>query len=438
MKYKILIQIGQYLQKYNKINTIKRANDRVLVIDFNSKEKLFFDMSKGNSSIYKNDEFQSSKHYNAPFDVTLAKRFNSSYIEKIEVLDGNRILHIKAVQKGSYKKVESNIYFEFTGRFTNVVIADEKNMILDALSHYENQNRTIKPGKELIHLDPINIKEKESEDILNFNEFFKNEFEKINLKQMENVKFSKLSQVEKKLSGVQKNLNSLQSKEELLNQSEVLNNKARIITANLHNLKDFDRELKLVDFEGKDIFIKLEESPKNSTKQMFEESKKLKQKALGISIEEKNLNEKIKFLENLKYMLKNAKTIEELEILLPRKSQKKKYEKEHDNIENFYINEFKISVGKNEKGNILLLKNAKKNDFWFHIKDIPSAHVIVKTNKQKLSEDIIEFAANLCVNMSVKESGKYLVDFTKKENVKVINGAFVNYVNYDTIEILKV
>ena len=39
-------------------------------------------------------------------------------------------------------------------------------------------------------------------------------------------------------------------------------------------------------------------------------------------------------------------------------------------------------VGKNERGNEELLKNAKKSDLWFHLKDLPSAHVLVRTDKQ--------------------------------------------------------
>ena len=78
---------------------------------------------------------------------------------------------------------------------------------------------------------------------------------------------------------------------------------------------------------------------------------------------------------------------------------------------------------------------AKKDDFWFHLKDIPSAHVIVKSNKQNLSEEIVKFAAKICIAASVKNSGKFVVDYTNRENVKIKNGAFVNYVNFKTITI---
>ena len=68
---------------------------------------------------------------------------------------------------------------------------------------------------------------------------------------------------------------------------------------------------------------------------------------------------------------------------------------------------------------------------------MPSAHVIVQTNKQNLSEEIIKFAAKICVNFSVKNSGNYLVDYTKRKDVSPVKGSFVNYINFKTISVLK-
>jgi predicted ribosome quality control (RQC) complex YloA/Tae2 family protein len=94
-------------------------------------------------------------------------------------------------------------------------------------------------------------------------------------------------------------------------------------------------------------------------------------------------------------------------------------------------------VGRTEKENIFLLKDASKDDYWFHIKDMKSSHVIVKTSRQKLSDKIIQFAAKLCVDVSVNSAGDYLVDYTKRANVKPQDGANVLYVKYDTIKISK-
>lgn len=440
MKYKTLMQIADFLKKFEKINSIKRVGDRVVLIEFDKQNTIFFDMDKQNSAIYKNDDYKHLKSYKAPFDVVLSKRFNASNLINLEVLENNRILFIKARKSGSYKEIVSNLYFEFTGRFTNIIITDENDNILEALSHYENTNRSIKPGKTLKHLSQITIKEKPSQIIVNFDEFLKSEFEKINSKKLFDIKNSKITILDKKIDSLAKNLTELESQENLLEKSIILNKKGEILTANLHLLNDFQKEFVLKDFNGNDVFFKCEKSPKLEAKNLFDESKKLRQKASGVKFEKANLNEKIEFFTALKSLVKNASNLDEIEILLPKKHSKNKkshLKKGNENIENFYINEFKISVGKNEKGNISLLKNSKKDDFWFHLKDIPSAHVIVKTNKQSLSDEIIKMAAKICVNFSVKNSGNFEVDYTKRANVKVVDGAFVNYINYKTITILK-
>jgi predicted ribosome quality control (RQC) complex YloA/Tae2 family protein len=94
-------------------------------------------------------------------------------------------------------------------------------------------------------------------------------------------------------------------------------------------------------------------------------------------------------------------------------------------------------LGKNEKGNIALLKEAKKSDIWLHIKEMPSAHVIIRTEKQNIPEAVLLFAAKVCVNFSVSQKGGYLVDYTPRKNVKPFDGANVAYEVYQTLKIYK-
>ncbi|MPB72429.1 fibronectin-binding protein [Campylobacter fetus subsp. testudinum] len=435
MKYKVLTQISEFLSKFKKITNIKRVDDCVLEIVFDGNYPLIFDLNKSNSSIYKTDEKITVKEYKAPFDITLKKRLNSAKIDSIETLKNNRILKIQASLSGSYKRVNSVLYLEFTGRFTNIILTDENGVILEALRHMENEKRAIRVGKNLIQLEPFDIKEDECEQITDFDEYFKMEFLRLKTKKLDEIKQVKLLNLDKKITSLNANLSELPSKEELEDQSQKLNKNANLIIANLYLLNDYERELKLTDENGVIINLKLENSPKNSANEMFKESKKLKQKAANISLQVLNLKEKIEFLNKLKNIISLSKSVSEISILSPKKSQIKTNAKLSDLIENFYVGEFKISVGKSEKGNEFLLKTAKKDDFWFHLKDRPSTHVIVKTNKQTLSEDIINFAAKLCVSFSTTQNGNYLIDYTKKQNVKVVNGAFVNYVNYKTIGI---
>lgn len=90
-------------------------------------------------------------------------------------------------------------------------------------------------------------------------------------------------------------------------------------------------------------------------------------------------------------------------------------------------------LGANERENIYLLENSKASDFWFHLKDRPSCHVIVQNSKKDLPQNIIEKAASLCAKFSVDFGGTYEVDFTQRRNVKIQHGANVFYNPYSTI-----
>lgn len=435
MKYFNLIQIAQFLQKFNKIDSIKRVGDNVFLVKFSPKFDLIFDLNSQNSAIYQAN-FTQNKIYKAPFDVILQKRLNSAKIEEVFVPQNNRILIIKTNHTGSYKEIKTTIFFEFTGRFTNVIITDENLKILEALSHYENENRVIKVGKTLTLLKPFEIKEKNCDKIVNFEEFFANEFKRLNDKNLQNLKNQKLLQIDKKILSISESLNSLESKEILEQKAEIFQKKAGLLISNLHILQDFQRKFELVDFDGRKFQFELENSPKISANEFYKISKKLKQKAQNIEIENQNLSQKLEFLQNLRNLIKNSNEISELNIFSPKKHNKNLQENS-DYIENFFIGEYKILVGKNEKANEILLKNSKKDDWWFHLKNLPSSHIIVKTNKQNLSEEIIKMAAKICVNFSCKFAGVYEVDFTQRKNIKIINKAFVNYTNFKTTTALK-
>ncbi|WP_251814974.1 NFACT RNA binding domain-containing protein, partial [Campylobacter jejuni] len=255
------------------------------------------------------------------------------------------------------------------------------------------------------------------------------------IKQIKNLK---LAQVDKKIQNLQELFSSLDEENSLLLKALEYRKRADVLFANLSVLKDYEREFKLDDFEGKELEFKLEFSPKRSANLYYKNAKKLEQKAKNLNIQRQNLKEKLDFTLSLKELLLQAKSEIELEILLPKKNSKKNQDyKQEDLVANFYYNEFKICVGKNEKGNEFLLKNAKKDDLWLHVRDIPSAHTLIVSNKQKISLDVIEFAARLCVSFSKLKKGSYWVDYTLKNFVKVQQKAFVNYTNFKSINITK-
>ncbi len=98
-----------------------------------------------------------------------------------------------------------------------------------------------------------------------------------------------------------------------------------------------------------------------------------------------------------------------------------------------------IYVGKNNiQNDYLTLKLAKSNDLWFHTKNIPGSHVIIKSGgAEEIPRNTIEQAAILSAFYSKGgASSRVPVDYTTIKNVKKPSGAkpgMVIYENYKTL-----
>jgi predicted ribosome quality control (RQC) complex YloA/Tae2 family protein len=166
----------------------------------------------------------------------------------------------------------------------------------------------------------------------------------------------------------------------------------------------------------------------------FAKSKKAKQRAKHLHIEEESLRSKMEHIKLFIHTVQEAKDVAKIELLFPKRVQNKKV-KQNDSIEVFWIEGYKVQLGKNEKGNVELLKNARSRDIWLHMKDRPSAHVIITTDKQSLPQNIIMAAARLCVDFTTTAKDRFLVDYTPRREVTIQNGANVLYNKYKTIEV---
>lgn len=95
---------------------------------------------------------------------------------------------------------------------------------------------------------------------------------------------------------------------------------------------------------------------------------------------------------------------------------------------------YHIYVGKNNYQNDeLTFKFATGNDWWFHAKNMPGSHVIVKSNNEELPDRVYEEAGMLAAYYSNgRDNEKVEVDYLQKKNVKKPNGAAPGFVVYYT------
>ena len=105
---------------------------------------------------------------------------------------------------------------------------------------------------------------------------------------------------------------------------------------------------------------------------------------------------------------------------------------------------FDIYVGKNNYQNDeLTFHVATGNDWWFHAKQMPGSHVILKCGNSDVPDRTFEEAAALAAYYSTgRNAGKVEVDYVRKKEVKKPGGAapgfVVYYTNYSMVAIPKI
>jgi predicted ribosome quality control (RQC) complex YloA/Tae2 family protein len=90
-------------------------------------------------------------------------------------------------------------------------------------------------------------------------------------------------------------------------------------------------------------------------------------------------------------------------------------------IFNYNNTTYTIIIGKNKNENWSIIDDACENDLWFHILDMPSCHVILKTYEKinLVPRQVIKRCAYLCkINSSAKTMSKCDVIYTPVSNVK--------------------
>jgi predicted ribosome quality control (RQC) complex YloA/Tae2 family protein len=131
--------------------------------------------------------------------------------------------------------------------------------------------------------------------------------------------------------------------------------------------------------------------------------------------------------------IQNCTTKDELEFYIPKKDKNQIKTKKANPYQSFFIDGYKIMLGRDERENIYLLENSKASDFWFHLQEQVSSHVIVSNRKKTIPEKIINEAASICARFSTNSGGTYAVDFTQRRNVKIQTRANVLYNPYSTV-----
>ncbi len=343
-------------------------------------------------------------------------------LKAMEQVEGDRIVRLIFERKNPLGEIENlELYLELTGKYGNAILVKD-GKVLRILRENLSPTRPLRPGlpfipyesrpypqKEFSRIDP-HICFAEGKPILNLEEA---------LEGSECIRMESISQAietyyslilsreeeEKKEKGRDPQREIEKLREQMHRMEERMHRAFKIgnyIMERLHTLQRGE----VIEVEGEKV--ELDDNPARVAGRFFEEYKRLKR---GLE----KLQQRIDEIQKRSRMAQEEEEEESVE--------KEEPSRPYRVFES--PGGFRIYVGKSAKGNdYLLSKVASPEDHWFHVKDNPGSHVILKTGGREPSQEDIEFAAKLALQFSkAASSGKGLVSHTLVKYLRKPKGA---------------
>lgn len=374
----------------------------------------------------------------------------------------------KNIKENNVSKISSAISNCFTGfsksgvsyTLNSLNIKDDVNVaVSDYKKLYTYFSELLKQSIADISCTEINLSNKKdfyitnvsSKDILiNFfiDDFY---FDKEVKEKFESSKSNTLRSLLEKIRKLSDKLKNIDSKLKECSKMETYKLYGELITSNLYRIPNYNQEnITLENYydNNSPISIPLDStiSPSANAKKFFKKYRKLQNTVSIVEKQKESIKLELDYLDSIVYEINNCTNLDELDAVIAEISEdygisnakqddaNKKSKKTVANMPTEYkIDGYTILVGKNNKQNDnLTCKIAKKNDLWFHTKDIHGSHVVLRLDKNKKATDsIIYKCATIAAYYSkAKLSQNVPVDYTFIKYVRKPNGAKPGMVIY--------
>jgi predicted ribosome quality control (RQC) complex YloA/Tae2 family protein len=253
---------------------------------------------------------------------------------------------------------------------------------------------------------------------------------KYSLEGIADIKKKIVRHIKREMEKLSTKLNSIDTILSRESKGEIYNRYGNLLLINLHKIKSrMDKVIVDDVYEGKETEIPINPSisPNKNAELYFEKAKDeriTREKAKGM---------KVKFIlefNKLKEINDKFDNIEEKEELRAIMKDLKIKDEENNPVKEDMKNKFKryvidskylVFVGKDSQNNDLLtVKFAKQNDYWFHARGVPGSHVVLRTEntKENMPRNILKKAAALAAYHSkAKTAGLSPVSYTQKKYV---------------------
>jgi len=233
-----------------------------------------------------------------------------------------------------------------------------------------------------------------------------------------------------------------------------------LITANIYMLKKGMTSAEMVDYYDESmptVTVPLDEryTPSQNAQQYYKKYNKSKSAEIMLAKQIEESEKEIAYIDTIFDSLTKAETEADLSQIRTELSvsgygktldnlrrsmtkNKKEYKnalkKEYKPLRFMTSSGYEVLCGKNNLQNdYITTEVASKDDYWFHVKNAPGSHVVMRCGKDEPpAEDFTQCAMIAAFYSSQKELPQAPVDYTRVRNVKKPSGAKPGFVIYET------
>lgn len=370
----------------------------------------------------------------SPFTMLLRKYLKGTPLLKIEQRARDRTV--------SLYFPAHKIVAELSGRHGNIFLLDHSDTILGSIRKNRSTLRDLVPGNKYEFpksMPPEGLLSTARflppEVNLKVEEYYSQEISKY---RVEEVKHRILVTLRRELKREERKKENIKKDIEAADKAPLYRKYGELLSLNFSLLRRGLEEIEVEDiYENSLIKIPLDPKlpPQKNVELYFKKAKKLE---VGRRVAVKRLEITKQRIESIQVLMKKVESASKLEAI---EFLKKEVEKEgikilsasethrrcssrHLPYHSFYISSGKeVLVGKSKKDNHeLTFKIANGRDLWFHVRDMPGSHVILRLDKNETptSLDIIEVAMLAAHYSSARGEKKVEVIYTPRKYISPV------------------
>ncbi|MFN3420471.1 MAG: NFACT family protein [Armatimonadota bacterium] len=263
---------------------------------------------------------------------------------------------------------------------------------------------------------------------------------------------SLLGNLERNLRGLEGQLQDLQQRLQEAQEADKYRKWGELLLTFAHEIPAGAKEAYVTDYDtGMQIRIPLIEgkTATETAQQYFALYRKLKSAAENLPSVIDRLRKRFDELSRLIERVKSAneKELSEISAHLSRvlvpvttPSVRPQPERDGEFLRFTVFGGYEVWVGKNADANAKLLRAAKPDDLWFHVKGAPGSHALLRVQKrgEQVPQKAIEEAARLAAYYSSRRTSSWVeVDYTRAKYVRPAKGqkGLAFYTNFKTVAV---